>query len=351
MKEKHYCLQCGKEIPSWKKFCNNSCAATYNNLKRKKGTIHWSEEKRKAFSERQKERYRINPRPKQQRALVKRIKLHFCKFCGKPLEAGNVCESCSKYRYYFKTLQQQGYYNHPESLENSFRKLENDICDSFREEVLNVLEISQKFLVSPRTVAYILKNNNLRKLNSERKTYSSDTVQEVVWEPKQSEKRLHCSEKSTSFLPKRGTASTPERELERRRKISETMKKNPKAGGLREGSGRGRKFWYISPQAGKVFLRSTFELEYCKYLDSNNIPWVSNKEGFEYEFKGKIHKYYPDFIVGEGNSKEYVEIKGFKRENDEAKWRSFPHKLRILYYNDLWKLGIKVDKGYTDHPD
>lgn len=31
---KHLCLQCGKEIPAGKKFCNSSCAAKYNNSKR-----------------------------------------------------------------------------------------------------------------------------------------------------------------------------------------------------------------------------------------------------------------------------------------------------------------------------
>ena len=34
VKEKKYCLQCGKEIDHKKKFCNSSCAAKYNNSKR-----------------------------------------------------------------------------------------------------------------------------------------------------------------------------------------------------------------------------------------------------------------------------------------------------------------------------
>ena len=34
---KHFCLQCGKEIPAGKKFCNSSCAARYNNTKRTVG--------------------------------------------------------------------------------------------------------------------------------------------------------------------------------------------------------------------------------------------------------------------------------------------------------------------------
>lgn len=31
---KHFCAECGKEIPSGKKFCDSSCAAKYNNRKR-----------------------------------------------------------------------------------------------------------------------------------------------------------------------------------------------------------------------------------------------------------------------------------------------------------------------------
>lgn len=147
-----------------------------------------------------------------------------------------------------------------------------------------------------------------------------------------------------------GKASSKEKEALRRQRISETMKKNPKAGGLRKGSGRGKKCWYESPIAGRVYLRSTYELEYCKYLDSHKIPWKQNTEGFEYQFEGKTHKYFPDFIILT-EQPLYIEIKGFKRKNDEAKWKSFPHRLEILYYNDLQKLGILVEGNYTEHRD
>lgn len=144
-----------------------------------------------------------------------------------------------------------------------------------------------------------------------------------------------------------GKASTPEKEILRRQRISETMKKNPKAGGLRKGSGRGIKCWYESPIAGRVYLRSTYELEYCKYLDSKGIRWKQNLEGFTYHYRGQEHKYFPDFVLLDENL--YIEIKGFKRVNDEAKWKEFPHKLQILYYNDLQKLGILVEGNYTEH--
>lgn len=135
-----------------------------------------------------------------------------------------------------------------------------------------------------------------------------------------------------------GCASTPERELERRRKISETMKKNPAAGGLREGSGRGKKTWYNSKIAGKVYLRSTYELAYAKFLDEHNIRWRQNLTGFKYIFNEEEHTYYPDFYLIDEDM--YVEIKGFIRKNDEYKWSYFPYKLKILMYEDLVRLGI-----------
>lgn len=131
-----------------------------------------------------------------------------------------------------------------------------------------------------------------------------------------------------------------EGEMLRRKKISETMKKNPKSGGLREGSGRGSKMWYESKIAGKVYLRSTYEIEYAKWLDKNEIGWRINKKAFLYEWEDKTRKYFPDFYLINENS--YVEIKGFKTAKDEAKWKNFPHGLQILYGKDLIKLGIKV---------
>ena len=55
------------------------------------------------------------------------------------------------------------------------------------------------------------------------------------------------------------------------------MKKNPKAGGYRQGSGRGKKQWYESKIAGRVFLDSSYEVAYAKYLDYCGINWIKNK--------------------------------------------------------------------------
>jgi len=139
-----------------------------------------------------------------------------------------------------------------------------------------------------------------------------------------------------------GSAYTIEKEELRRSKISAAMKNNPKAGGLRRGSGRGMSSWYDSPIAGRVYLRSTYELEYVKWLDVNNIPWKQNTDKFPYIWEGKNRYYYPDFFLLEENC--FVEVKGYETKQDAAKWKAFPFPLRILKKQDLILLGLNILK-------
>ena len=62
------------------------------------------------------------------------------------------------------------------------------------------------------------------------------------------------------------------RTAEEKQKISDTMKSNPKAGGLRLGSGRGKKGWYNG-----FFCDSTYELVYVIYNLDNNIYFKRSK--------------------------------------------------------------------------
>ena len=55
------------------------------------------------------------------------------------------------------------------------------------------------------------------------------------------------------YIKKGGCASTQEKEALRRKRISESMKANPKAGGKRTGSGRGKKGWFNG-----IFCDSTY---------------------------------------------------------------------------------------------
>lgn len=128
-----------------------------------------------------------------------------------------------------------------------------------------------------------------------------------------------------------GVGSTPEIEKERKRKISETMKKNPLSGGLRKGSGRGNKGKYKG-----YWCDSSWELAWVIYNLEHNINFERNTIGFEYEYDGKKRKYYPDFLIAE----TYYEIKGrrsFEKMDDEnkEKIKQFKFNLKVLYEKDI----------------
>ena len=89
-----------------------------------------------------------------------------------------------------------------------------------------------------------------------------------------------------------------------------------------------------------VDLHSKWELKYAKWMDSNQINWQRCKESFSYEYEDKLRQYTPDFYLIETD--EYVEIKGYKTEKDNAKWSQFPkhRKLIVLMEKELKQLVI-----------
>jgi len=108
-------------------------------------------------------------------------------------------------------------------------------------------------------------------------------------------------------------------------------------GGIREGSGRSKSGWYKGYYCG-----SSYELAWVIYNIDHKIKFERNYEGFDYVFEGEEHKYYPDFIQGD----VYYEIKGFKRKNDDAKFKYFPYKLKVLFKKDLKEVFQYVTKNY-----
>lgn len=120
-----------------------------------------------------------------------------------------------------------------------------------------------------------------------------------------------------------------------REKISSTMKRN-KCGGLRKGSGRGRKGYY-----NKIWCDSTWELAYVLYNIDHGIKFKRNKKGFEYVYKNKTHRYYPDFVLPDNT---YIEIKGYYTKQTISKMNQFSkiHKLIVLD-----KVGIQPYLDYA----
>ena len=139
---------------------------------------------------------------------------------------------------------------------------------------------------------------------------------------------------SDSLIGKsKGVALTSEKEIERRIKISNTMKLNQLSGGLRKGSGKGKKGWYKG-----YWCDSSWELAWVIYNIENKISCVRNIEGFEYIYNNKKRKYYPDFII----DGVFFEIKGRRCFNDldeqsKEKINQFSKPLNVLYKKDMVK--------------
>lgn len=116
-----------------------------------------------------------------------------------------------------------------------------------------------------------------------------------------------------------GVASTPEKEAERRRKISEN--KNNLMGGYRKGSGRGKSGYYKN-----IWCDSSWELAWVIYCIDHKIKFKRNTQKFEYYFEGKKLHYIPDFITSKG----FVEIKGYNSKQWQAKINAFENKIEII---------------------
>ena len=113
-------------------------------------------------------------------------------------------------------------------------------------------------------------------------------------------------------------------ENSRRDKISKRMKEV--GGGYRKGSGRGKKGRYKG-----YWCDSSWELAWVIYNIEHQIKFKRNTKGFKYNFKGKEHKYYPDFKIGD----TFFEIKGYVTEQSISKIDGFKSKIEVIDKNKI----------------
>lgn len=113
---------------------------------------------------------------------------------------------------------------------------------------------------------------------------------------------------------------------ESKQKTSQTMqqvvRERPESYSASNVNGRVKKVLYKDH-----ILDSSWEVEVAKFLDSYDIRWEKPTTGFDYIYDGKSHIYYPDFYLLDFNT--YIEVKGYKRKRDLAKWSSVPNLIVI----------------------
>ena len=113
--------------------------------------------------------------------------------------------------------------------------------------------------------------------------------------------------------------------------LKEKLRKTSKAarcGGYREKSGTIYSGWYKG-----FYCNSRWELAFVIYNLDHEIEFERNKIGFEYVSNGEIHKYYPDFKIGD----TYYEIKGRRNNRWDEKLRTFKYPLIVLYRKEMQK--------------
>lgn len=110
----------------------------------------------------------------------------------------------------------------------------------------------------------------------------------------------------------------------KRQKISEQQKELYRLGIQKVGGGKTP--WYSYK---KIRVQGTYELRVCKILDKLKSlkiikKWEYTKDRFQYiGIDNTQHSYLVDFkIFRKDGTFTYLEVKGFKKENDDLKWKS-----------------------------
>ena len=99
-------------------------------------------------------------------------------------------------------------------------------------------------------------------------------------------------------------------------------------GGIRKGAGRGIGGWYQG-----YHCDSTYELAWVFCQLQDGIEFRRNYKGFDYSFRGKEHKYYPDFYLD--HEDKYIEIKGYISDKTKAKLEAFPFDIKVIDKNGI----------------
>ncbi|MEK6881262.1 MAG: NUMOD3 domain-containing DNA-binding protein [Nanoarchaeota archaeon] len=105
--------------------------------------------------------------------------------------------------------------------------------------------------------------------------------------------------------------------------------------------GHGKGCWFEIPEQGKVFLRSSWEVIFVKYL-------IAKRVKFRYEYKRFIldgKTFLPDFYLVDEN--KFIEIKGWVKEKDIQKMeemKRFYPDVKIEMITDISKFKEKINE-------
>lgn len=279
------CLQCKTTIPYEKHmniFCSSSCAATYNNKKKDATTIN-----------KQKETLKQTLIKKHKLQYPEYSKLYYCKFCGKIHQSIENRTNCNC-----------GFSCIHNLLLNSLQKYFNlNLSKLGTKEMIPEMELCKKFITS------LYKDNSLL------------SMAKLIGHPRPGNlaKILIAIGISLNNL------STSQRKsiLQNRKNLPITKK-------YKNG-------WYTTKDGKNYYYRSSYELQFIKLLENNNISF-DMETPFEYydSQKNQNRIALPDFII----KNKIVEIKSnytFDEINMIDKFVSYKN----YGYNPILQLDFK----------
>jgi hypothetical protein len=131
---------------------------------------------------------------------------------------------------------------------------------------------------------------------------------------------------------------TPEKRKEHALKMKKVVDENPDSYSRHNVCGRVKSTKILDSLGNETKCNGKWELLVAEYLTKNNIRWTNKIEDeFRYEWNKSIHRYFPDFkLLDIPNT--YIEVKGYQRERDLAKWNQFPYKLIIIKKHEILEI-------------
>jgi len=131
---------------------------------------------------------------------------------------------------------------------------------------------------------------------------------------------------------------TKEKRLEHSLKMKKAVNDNPDSYSSKNVCGRVKTIKTIDSLGNETSCLGKWELLVIDFLNKNNIRWTNKiDENFQYYWNESYHRYFPDFKLLDYDN-VFIEVKGYERDRDKAKWEQFPHKLIIIKKEEIEKL-------------
>jgi len=182
------------------------------------------------------------------------------------------------------------------------------------------------------------KNNEHPLKGTKRPQNVLDALKKARSHPMSEEAKLKLSRTMQERKPNLGRKHTEE-SLIKMSKIQKIKARRGKESNLYGRIYHSKGDWYTNKENIKIWMRSSWELKYAQYLDSNNIEWEYEYKHFDLVVNNKEVSYTPDFYLIKEN--KYIEIKGYWRDDAKDKFDSFKEQYPNICIDLLMKKELK----------